>query len=131
MINEKALQIVNELSLLQELYQEIYLNSDYAFDVLEKYEDDNKYLIATNYLSMAYNSYLQAIIYISNNNMQRNDLEEFLSDFKKFKSEFDQVIVKKDKNTSWLFSTKNSLDEGYKYVMNYTKDVIQMQMEVK
>ena len=131
MINEKALQIVNELSLLQELYQDIYLNSDNAYDILEKYDGDNKYLIATNYLSMAHNSYLQAIIYISNNSMQRNDLEEFLSDFKKFKFEFDQVTVKKDKNTSWLFSTKNSLDEGYKYVMNYTKDVIQMQMEIK
>lgn len=127
-MSDKTLKFVNDLTLLQELYEDIYHNSDWAYDVLESYDGDNQYLAALNYLTMAHSSYLQAKLYISNNDLHHTELEEFLSEFKNFKFEFDQVITKKDSNTSWLFSRKQELDKGYKYVMDYTKNFIQIKM---
>ena len=131
-MSDKTLKIVNDLTLLQELYEDIYSNSCNAYDVLENYDDsDARYLLVANYLSMAHISYTQALSYIAANDLHHNDLEEISPSFKKFKFEFDQVIIKKDNNTSWLYSRHNDLQKAYKYVMDYTKNIIQMQMEVK
>lgn len=103
-----------QLNLLLDLGRDVYVNSINSYECLEKYDGDNQYFIAANYLGMAHNAYLSLLIFIEKNALEGSEVNEFISAFNEYKIQLDEVIVKKDKNTSWLYSANNNLIKSYK-----------------
>lgn len=121
-INEK---LVDNLTLLLELMEDVYLNSVSAYDCLKNYEGDYKYVLALNYLGMAHNGYLKILVFITENSLEHTEILPFTSDFKDFKIQFDIVISEKYDNTSWIYLNKEQLFDTHKYVREFISSLIE------
>lgn len=125
---EKNEQFYYNLELLQNLYLDVYRNANNAYESFNKFEGDAQYIIASNYLTMAHNGYLKILTFITEHNLEHTELLPFTDDFRDYKFQFDEVIVDKDNNTSWLFAAKNKFDDSYKCVFDFVSGTIQQNM---
>lgn len=115
-----------KLELLQQLILETKRNSSNAFNSFYNFSDEAKYYLAVNYLAMAHNSYIEILTFIEDNKYETTELTEFTKSFWEFKYQFDDVIVNKDTNTSWLDGAKKKLDNSYEVVFDFISDFMQM-----
>jgi hypothetical protein len=112
------------VSYFQELMHMAYSDAIEAYDSLEKYEGDNKYIIALNFLNMANQNYLEVKRVNHEYELDHNEINPFFEAFDHYKFQFKQVISEKDKNTSWLFSAKEDLIARWKEADEFIKQSI-------
>lgn len=122
---------VYKISLVKDLISDAYRNSDVAYESLNKFSGDASYLMASNYLIMAHNSYTTFIRFYQENNLQCIELDNWLTAYRHFKFQFDEVISNKDNNTSWLFSAHAQFEASHGEVFRFLTDTIQAHMHLQ
>lgn len=120
---------IYEISMLKDLMNDTFRNSDIAYENLNIFKDDISYLMASNYLNMAHNSYLSFILFYQEHKLERSELDNWLKAYRHFKFQFDEVISKKDKNTSWLFSAHSQFEASHVEVIRFLDETMNAQMK--
>lgn len=101
---------------MQELLHSTVSDAKHAYDVLNNYDDDTSYNLSLSYLNMSYQSYLEFKRIYHKNSLEHYEIEPFIRDYEDYKHQLNEVITKKDSNTSWLYS-------AYTRLMNIEKEV--------
>lgn len=113
-MRKEGRKLVDDLTLLLELYQDMYANVCNTYDILINFSDNElQYPLAASYLSLAHNSYTHAHIYISTHDLRDSDFEKILVAYKNVKVSFDELMVHRNMNVYRLSNRYNEFKNAY------------------
>lgn len=115
------------VSYLKDLMYIAYSDAIEAYDALEHYEGDNKYIVALSYLNMANQGYLELMRAKHKYQLDCYEISPFFDAFERYKFQLKKVITSKDQNTSWLYCAHNSLKEKWKLANEFLEQSIKNQ----
>ncbi|PFK04775.1 hypothetical protein COI97_09195 [Bacillus cereus] len=122
-------EMIANLTYLQELLNLTFSDVYDSYEVLENYDDDIRYTLSLNYLSMSHKSYLEFKRVYLQNELYHYEIEPLFRDYEHYRVQLKEVITKKDSNTSWLYSAMNKLTETKKNVDDFLSTWIKNYME--
>lgn len=113
-MSKEAEKMLYDVSYFQELMKTAFSDAYEAYEALENYDGDIKYVIALNYLNLSFQSYVELKRVIHESELHHYEIESFFTAYEEYKFQFKKVITQKDKNTSWLIGTHDRLFESWK-----------------
>jgi hypothetical protein len=124
-MSKEAEKMLYDVSYFEELMKIVFSDAIEAYDALMKYENDIKYVIALNYLSMAQQSYVELKRIKHESELHHYEVEIFFTAYEEYKLQLKEVITKRDSNTSWLAGSHERLLESWKstneFLVSYIK----------
>jgi hypothetical protein len=123
-MNDKTIQFLTNISYLQELMNSTYSDAYEAYDVIESQEDDLKYVLALNYLTLAQQSYLEFKRVVNQYGLERNELDVFIQAFDHYKVQLKEFITDRDTNISYVYSAIKSFEDARKEVDEFLSNTI-------
>lgn len=124
-MDQKINEMINDASYLQELMQSSYTDALSAYESMENYDGDARYIVALNFLLMSQQSYIELKRLLHEKELEHYELAPFFTSYEDYKFQLKKVIEDKDRNTSWLYSAYNKLKENWisanEFLLNYIK----------
>lgn len=124
MIKKEVEEMVFNAGYLKDLLLRTFSDATDAYDVLFNYDDDIKYVLSLNLLSMSYQTFLEMQRVYHQNGLEHYEIDPFFSDYQNFKFQLKQVITQRDTNTSWLTAQYNTLVESKKSIIEFIDNFI-------
>lgn len=127
-VNKNAENFIYNVYLLRDLIGETLSATSSAFEVLTngKYDEVNSYQLGLGYVAIANQSYLSAKVLCVEHSMESGEVSRFFDAYSKYRSEFDEYVIEKDTNSSWLYSRlsefKKDCAEASEFLTNHIKD---------
>lgn len=110
---------------LQELMRYSFMHAEEAYEALAEHEGDTKYQISLGYLNLSFASFLEMRrLYHRDEYLQRGEIESYFKAYDHYIFQLKEVITQRDKNTSWLFSSYESLKEYWIWLNKFIDDTI-------
>ena len=125
-MKKEGRKLVDDLTLLLELYEDIYANVCNTYELLQ--HDAPQYALAISYLSLAHNSYMHAHVYIRTNGLHDNDFEEVLTAYKRMKHDIDEVIVQQNNDCRSLVMRYKEFEQAYLYSKKSLDSILQVKL---
>lgn len=126
MITDKeTIEMLRNVTHLQEVMRMVYSFSNDAYECLDNFEDDYKYVVSQNYLNMAQNCFLEIVRIKYEKELEHYEIESFFQAYDHYSFQLRQVITERDRNTSWLSGAHDSLGDNWKpsneFISNWIK----------
>lgn len=112
------------LQYFQQLIRSAFRDANDAYNALMNHEGDISYVIASNFLTLSHQSYIELKRFNHEQELDHLEIDSFFKAYEDYIFQLKQVIVDKDENTSWLYSTHNQLTESWKSANEFLSNAI-------
>lgn len=110
----------------QDLMKDAYSYALVAYEAMENYKGDERYVIALQFLTLSHQYYTELKRFQYDKELQHHELDPFFTAYEDYQFQFKQVIKGKDTNTSWLFGAYRRLKENWsnanQFITNFAKN---------
>jgi hypothetical protein len=118
-------KMLKDVSYFHDLMRATFKDAVEAYEALNNYDGDLKYVIASNYLVMAQQSYTELNRVKHESELGHYEVEPFFTAYEEYKFQLKEVITAKDSNTSWLSERYENLFEKWRttdeFILGYIK----------
>jgi len=94
--DKDTIEMLRNVTHLQEVMRMVYSFSNDAYECLENFEDEYRYVVSQNYLNMAQNCFLEIVRIKYEKELVHYGIESFFQAYDHYSFQLRQVITEKD-----------------------------------